>query len=136
MEESIFTKIIKGEIPSHKIYEDDKVIALLDVHPLTPGHTLVVPKVQVDHIWDLERETYAYLFGVTRRLGKHIRTTLQPARVGMVVEGFGVPHVHIHLIPINDSADLKKRQDTSSPINHDALSAMKEKLAVESILNV
>lgn len=136
MEDSIFTKIIKGEIPSYKIYEDDKVIAFLDVHPLSEGHTLVVPKVQVDHIWDLDRDTYRYLFGITKRLGTHIRSTLQPARVGMVVEGFGVPHTHIHLVPIEHGNDLKKPQDLASPIDHDALAVVATKLAVESIFKL
>lgn len=133
MEDSIFTKIIKGEIPNHTVYEDDKVIAFLDVHPLAPGHTLVVPKVQVDHLWDLERDEYAYLMGITRRLGKHLHTVLQPARVGMVVEGFGVPHVHVHLIPINSDEDLKQHQDLAAPIDHDALARMASTVAVSSI---
>lgn len=128
MEDSIFTKIIKGEIPCHKIFENDKVIAFLDVHPLTEGHTLVVPKAQIDHIWDMERDDYAYLWGVTRKLGKHIRKTLGATRVGVVVEGFGVPHVHIHLIPIEHGDDLKKPQDLSGEIDHEALAAVAERL--------
>ena len=128
MEDSVFTKIIKGEIPCHKVFENDKVIAFLDVHPLSEGHTLVVPKVQIDHIWDMERDDYAYLWGVTRKLGKHIRQTLGATRVGVVVEGFGVPHVHIHLVPIEHGDDLKKPQDFSGEIDHEALAAVAERL--------
>lgn len=128
MEDSIFTKIIKGEIPCHKVYEDDAVIAFLDVHPMTEGHTLVVPKQQVDHLWDLDDVTYQHLWSVAKRLGAHIKETLQPTRVGVVVEGFGVPHVHVHLIPIEHSNDLKKPQDTTSEINHGALSVVAQKV--------
>lgn len=128
MEDSIFTKIIKGEIPCHKVYEDDRVIAFLDVHPLREGHTLVVPKKQVDHLWDLDEDTYQYLWAVTKQLGEHIRTVLVPARVGVIVEGFGVPHVHVHLVPIENSEDLKKHQDLSSPIDHESLAAVAGKL--------
>lgn len=131
-QDSIFTKIIKGEIPAYKIYEDEKVIAFLDAFPQTPGHTLVVPKVQVDHIWDLEREDYAYLFGIVRKLGPHIRKTLNATRVGVVVEGFGVPHTHVHLIPIENSDDLKVRHQPGQEIDHESLSKMAETLKVES----
>lgn len=130
MKDSIFTKIINGEIPSHKIYEDDSVIAFLDVHPQNPGHTLVVPKVQVDHIWDLDGVTYRALWEVVRQLGAHIKTTLDSPRVGVVVEGFGVAHAHVHLIPIYQGEDLKKTQDLQSEPDHEALAKMAEMLRV------
>lgn len=136
MQDSIFTKIIKGEIPSHKIYEDDKVIAFLDVHPLKRGHTLVVPKTQVDHIWDLPRDEYAYLMGITRRLGAHLRKKLHVPRVAMVVEGFGVPHAHVHLIPIENEKDLKRVQDIEKEIDHELLAEVAKELVVDSILAV
>lgn len=112
-EPSIFTKIIRGEIPAHKIYEDDRVIAFLDGHPVNEGHTLVVPKIQVDHIWDLSDEDYIYLWMIAKKIGSHIREVAGSPRVGVIVEGFGVPHAHIHLIPIYHSNDLKKPQDHS-----------------------
>lgn len=127
--DSIFTKIIKGEISCHKIYEDDSVIAFLDVHPINPGHTLVVPKIQVDHIWDLDDDNYAYLWAISKKIGRHIRQVVGCSRVGIVVEGFGVPHCHVHLIPIYQGNDLKKAQEgKDSPIDHAALAAMAEKL--------
>lgn len=128
MEDSIFTKIINGEIPSYTIYEDDRVIAILDVHPLNPGHTLVIPKIQIDHIWDLDDDTYSYVWEVSRKLASHIHSVLQPKRVGIVVEGFGVPHTHIHLIPINRGDELKKPQDMTGAIDHDTLAGLAEKL--------
>jgi len=120
-EPSIFTRIINGEIPAHKIYEDDRVIAFLDTHPISEGHTLVVPKKQIDHIWDLEKDDYDYLWDVARKLGLHIREVIDATRVGVIVEGFGVPHAHIHLIPIYHSNDLKKFQDHSIPPDNEAL---------------
>ena len=124
MEESIFTKIIKGEIPAHKIYEDDHVIAILDIHPINPGHMLVIPKKQVDHIWDMPDEDYQYLWGVARQLAIRLRETLQPPRVGVVVEGYGVPHVHIHLIPLLEPEDVKKHQDMTAEPDHEALASI------------
>jgi histidine triad (HIT) family protein len=110
-EPSIFTRIINGEIPAYKIYEDDKVIAVLDIHPIYEGHTLVIPKNQVDHIWDLSPEDYEYLWQVCNKIAAHIREVINPTRVGVVVEGFGVPHCHVHLIPIYHGNDLKKQQE-------------------------
>lgn len=128
MEESIFTKIINGEIPGYTIYEDDKVIAILDVHPLNPGHTLVIPKVQIDHIWDLDDDTYSYVWEVTKKLARHIQSVLQSKRVGIAVEGFGVPHAHVHLIPINHGEELKKPQDMTGAIDHETLADLAEVL--------
>lgn len=129
MEDSIFTKIINGDIPCHKVYEDDRVIAFLDLHPQNPGHTLVVPKTQTDHLWDLSDEDYAYLWQVVRKLGSHIKTTLSSPRVGVVVEGFGVPHVHVHLVPIYHGEELKKPQDMAAEPDHAKLADMARKLS-------
>lgn len=107
-EPSIFTRIISGEIPAHKIYEDDRVIAFLDMHPQTEGHTLVVPKIQVDHIWDMSEDDYEYLWKTAKKIGNHIRKVVESPRIGAVVEGFGVPHAHIHLVPIYRQNDLQK----------------------------
>lgn len=130
MQDSIFTKIIKGDIPAHKVYEDEKVIAFLDIHPINPGHTLVVPKAQIDHLWDMTDDDYHYLWSVAKHIAQHIKDTLQPPRVGVVVEGFGVPHVHIHLIPLLHGNDIKKHQDLDAIPDHGALSAIAEKLSL------
>ena len=107
MEDSIFTKIIRGEIPCHKVYEDEKVFAMLDIDPLADGHVLVFPKKQVDLIWDLEDEDYMYLMKISKDLAQKIQAEMKPIRVGMVVEGFGVPHAHIHVFgyeqPLNET---------------------------------
>lgn len=101
MPDSIFTRIIKGEVPSYKIYEDERVICFLNIRPVTPGHCLVVPKKQIDAIWDLDDEAYLYLWGIAKKVAIHMQQTLGTDRIGVVVKGFDVPHVHIHLIPVN-----------------------------------
>ncbi len=128
MQESIFTKIIKGEIPCHKVYEDEQVLAFLDIHPINPGHTLLIPKKQVDHLWDLDESEYQYIWKIAKQLAGHIQETLQPKRVGVIVEGFGVPHAHIHLIPLIHGNDIKKHQDLEAEPDHEALAAVAEKL--------
>lgn len=128
MEPSIFTKILKGEIPSHKIYEDDKTYAFLDVYPKQPGHVLVIPRQQVDLIWDLDDETYAYLWAVAKKIAKHMTEVLE-RRIGVQVEGIGVPHTHIHLIPFDTTEEFLRRSDMTNEPNHTALAEMAKKLA-------
>ncbi len=129
MPDSIFTQIINGEMPAHKIYEDERVIAFLDIHPINSGHTLVVPKKQIDHIWDLDDDDYFYLWKITKQLGVHIKKVLNSPRVGIVVEGYGVPHVHIHLIPLLNPEDIKRHQDLTAEPDHTELSDIAGKLA-------
>jgi len=99
MQDSIFTKIIKGEIPCHKVYEDEHTLAFLDIEPLAPGHTLVVPKVQVDQVDELPAEDYQALMATVQKVSRHLRTTLGTKRCVIQVLGFDVPHAHIHIIP-------------------------------------
>lgn len=99
MVDTIFTKIIKGEIPSHKIYEDDKTFAFLDIFPVEPGHTLVIPKTPVEFVWDLDSEDYRALMDSVKKLGAHLREAMGVSHVGVKIMGTDVPHVHVHLIP-------------------------------------
>ncbi len=99
---SIFTKIINGEIPSYKIAEDENFFAFLDINPNAKGHTLCVPKKEVDKIMDLDEETYMGLMAFARKVGKAIESTMDCKRVGITVIGLEVPHVHVHLIPLNE----------------------------------
>ncbi|MGX9987441.1 HIT family protein [Soonwooa purpurea] len=103
---SIFTKIINGEIPSYKIAEDDNFIAFLDVMPLVKGHTLVIPKKEVDLIFDLESEDFKNLWGFAQQVAKKIEKAIPCKRVGVAVVGLEVPHAHIHLVPLNAMQDL------------------------------
>lgn len=104
---SVFTKIIQGEIPSFKIAEDADFYAFLDINPNAKGHTLVVPKKEVDKLFDLDEETYTKLFAFSRKVAKAIEKAIPSKRVGLSVIGLEVPHVHVHLIPLNDMADIQ-----------------------------
>jgi histidine triad (HIT) family protein len=128
-EPTIFTKIIRGEIPSYKIYEDDKTFAFLDIHPIQPGHVLVVTKEPVDHIWDLDEATYAHLMSVVKKLALHIRTKMGTKRVASQIVGTDVPHCHVHLIPINTGADFHVKPSEGEP-DHEALAEIAKKLMV------
>ena len=103
---SIFTKIINGELPCYKIVEDDHFIAFLDIDPNVKGHTLCVPKKEVDKLFDLDEETYLGLMQFARKVGLAIEKTLVCNRVGMSVIGLEVPHVHVHLVPLNEMKDM------------------------------
>jgi histidine triad (HIT) family protein len=97
---SIFTQIIKGEIPCYKIYEDDRTFAFLDIHPESKGHVLVVPKTEVDKIYDLSDEDYQALMATVKKLSKHLESKLG-ARILWKVVGTDVPHAHVHLMPLD-----------------------------------
>ena len=103
---SIFTKIIQGEIPSYKIDEDDQHLAFLDAMPLVKGHTLVIPKVETDFIFDLESEAYKNLWGFAQKVAKKMQRTYPEKRIAVAVVGLEVPHAHIHLIPITKMEDI------------------------------
>ncbi|MEI8201594.1 MAG: HIT family protein [Bacteroidota bacterium] len=103
---SIFTKIISGEIPCYKVAEDDKFLAFLDINPLAKGHTLVIPKTEVDDIFQLDPETYAALFLFAQRIAKAMKPHFDCKKIGIAVIGLEVPHAHIHLVPINGVYDI------------------------------
>lgn len=103
---SVFTKIVQGEIPAYKIAEDDKHLAFLDVQPLVKGHTLVIPKREVDLIFDLESEEFKNLWAFAQKVAKQIQAAIPCERVGIAVIGLEVPHAHIHLVPLNSMQDL------------------------------
>lgn len=103
---TIFTKIISGEIPCHKIAENENFLAFLDISPLVKGHTLVIPKNDVDYIFDLEDDTLGGLILFSKQVAKAIKKTIPCNRIGVTVIGLEVPHAHIHLIPINTMSDM------------------------------
>ncbi len=114
---SIFTKIVSGEIPSYKIAEDDNYLAFLDINPNTKGHTLVIPKKEISKLFDLDQKEYLDLMSFSYRVAKAIEKTVPCKRIGMSVIGLEVPHVHVHLIPINTMSDMRfveKEKLTSS----------------------
>jgi len=129
MEDSIFTKIINGEIPCHKIYEDDKTLAILSIAPAAAGHTLVIPKVQYENIWDMQDDDYHYLMSIVKKVGLHLREVTGKDRVGIVVKGFEVPHVHVHLIPVDTHSGVSfDPEDGLKQVDFDSLSPVAEKL--------
>ncbi|HEV7349019.1 HIT family protein [Telluribacter sp.] len=103
---SIFSKIIAGEIPCHKIAETDDFLAFLDVFPVAPGHTLVIPKKEVDYIFDLDEELYVGLMRFARQLAPALEQAVPCRRIGVSVIGLEVPHTHVHLIPLNSMDDM------------------------------
>lgn len=109
---TIFTRIINGEIPCYKIAEDDRYFAFLDINPLRAGHTLVVPKSETDYIFDLDDETLAGLIIFAGKVSKGIREVVPCSRIGLAVIGLEVPHVHIHLVPMDSMEDLNFRNPT------------------------
>lgn len=103
---TIFTKIINGEIPCYKIAEDENYFAFLDINPLTKGHALVVPKIEDDYIFNLDEKTYAGLMLFAKRVAHAIEAAVPCKRVGVAVLGMEVPHVHVHLVPLNSEKDM------------------------------
>lgn len=108
---SIFTKIIKGEIPSYKVAEDEQFYAFLDINPLSKGHTLVVPKHEVDYIFDLEDQYLGALHIFSKKVSKAISAVIPSKRIGIVVYGLDVPHAHIHLIPLIEGNEINFNRD-------------------------
>jgi histidine triad (HIT) family protein len=104
---SIFTKIVNGEIPSYKIAEDDKYLAFLDVNPNAKGHTLCIPKQEIDKIFDMDDELYLGLMKFSKKIAIALEKTVPCKRVGMAVVGLEVPHAHVHLIPLNEMDEMR-----------------------------
>lgn len=107
----IFSKIVAGQIPCYKVAESDNYLAFLDISPLKRGHTLVIPKKEVDYIFDLDKDTYSGLMDFAREVAVAIRKAIPCNRVGVCVIGLEVPHAHVHLIPINSESDMNFRNE-------------------------
>mgnify|MGYP000324308058 CR=1 FL=1 len=119
---SIFTQIIQGNIPCYKVAETDDFLAFLDINPNAKGHTLCIPKKEVNKLFDLDQETYHGLMEFSRKVAKALEKTIICKRIGMSVIGLEVPHVHVHLIPLNHMDDIRFVQKTGmSPLEFEAL---------------
>mgnify|MGYP001558852520 CR=1 FL=1 len=117
MDECIFCKIISGEVPTPKIYEDDEVVAFLDIRPINKGHTLVIPKKHVPDFQKLDDELYISVMKVVKRIASVVEEKLAPKRIGLVIAGWDVPHTHVHVVPMHDYHDItSKRMLESNPV--------------------
>ncbi len=108
---SIFSRIVQGEIPSYKVAEDNRFLSFLDINPLAKGHTLVIPKKEVDNLFDLDDQTYRDLWLFAKKVARAIDKCMPCKRVGVAVVGLEVPHAHIHLVPINDIYDIDFKKE-------------------------
>lgn len=128
-EDSVFTKIIKGEIPCFKVYEDELTLAFLDIHPIQPGHVLVVPKQQVEFVWDLDEATYQAVLATAKKVAIRLRTILGVPYIGEQIVGVDVPHAHVHLVPFSTVDEFRRQPDMSAEPNFAELNEMATKLA-------
>lgn len=103
---SLFTRIVQGEIPCHKILEDENYLAFLDIKPINPGHTLVIPKKEIDNIFDIEDNLLSGLMVFSKKVAQKIKAVMPCVRIGIMVCGLEVPHAHVHLVPINGIGDM------------------------------
>lgn len=126
MPESVFAKIIKGEIPVSKVYEDEQILAFLDIKPINPGHTLVVPKKEVDYFFDLPDDLYHTLMTVCKKIEPAVKKASGAKRVGIAVEGFAVAHAHVHLVPLNAGNELDPHR--AKEASYEELDAMAKKI--------
>ncbi|HET7529032.1 MAG TPA: HIT family protein [Candidatus Saccharimonadales bacterium] len=129
MEETVFTKIIKGEIPSNKVYEDELTYAFLDHNPKTPGHTLVISKMPAPYVWELPDDDYAALMSSVKKVARRIKEVLGPEWVGMQVEGVAVPHAHVHVFPFSSVEEYNQSPDPNKKPSAEELAEMAQKLA-------
>ena len=128
-QDSVFTSIIKGEIPAYKIYEDERTLAFLDIHPIQPGMKLVVSKKQIEQFIDLEPEDYQALWLTVKKVAARMREVFPgKKRIGVQIEGLDVPHVHVKVLPINSGEEFRAAPDMSADPNHEQLKQIAAKL--------
>lgn len=125
---SVFTKIVNGEIPSYKVAEDENYYAFLDIAPMAEGHTLVIPKRESDYIFALDNEEYSGLWSFAKRVAAALEKAVPCKRIGVAVLGMEVPHVHIHLVPLQSEADLDFKKEKLS-LENEEFSRIAEKIA-------
>lgn len=123
---SIFTKIIQGDIPCHKIAENEHFFSFLDIRPIAPGHTLIVPKVEIDRFFDLDNDLLSTIMPFAKPIATAIEAVVPCERVGLMVAGLEVPHAHLHLVPIQGIGDLSFAN--AKPATNDALAAMAKQI--------
>lgn len=131
MEDSIFTKIIKGEIPCHKVYEDERTFAFMDIHPIQTGHVLVVTKAQVPTFLDLEAADSDAFWATIRKIGAKLHEVFpEKKRIGLMIEGLEVDHVHAKLFPIDTGAEFRAEPDMDNEPDHEVLAKLAKEIAL------
>lgn len=125
---SVFTRIIQGELPGHFVWSDEDCVAFLTIEPLAPGHCLVVPREEIDHWVDLPAQTSAHLFRVAQKIGAVLRQEFDSKRAGLMIQGFEVPHTHLHVWPTNSPGDFDLSR--TSPASAEELSTVAERIRV------
>lgn len=128
MNDTIFDRILNGSIPCHKVYEDAKTLAFLDINPVQPGHTLVIPKTPAEFVWDLQPEDYSALMETVQKVAQRIKLVLPASHVGIKVIGVDVPYAHVHLIPFSEVGQYNGAPEKTEP-DHESLSSMAKILA-------
>ena len=130
MQDSIFTQIIKGQIPCHKIYQDDKTFAFLDIHPIQPGHILVVPKAQVNEFQDLSQLDYTALFNTVKLVAHKLKQQYPTKRIGLKIIGEDVPHAHVHVFPFGSISEYNNAPNLTNEPNHAELADIAKQLQI------
>jgi len=125
---SIFTKIVNGEIPCHRVWEDDRHLAFLDVRPWVLGHTLVIPKKEISYLFDLSEEDHAALWTAARHVARRLKEVLEVPRICLGVWGWEVPHAHIHLVPARGMPDYPAPTPMRNPPDQDGMAALAKRL--------
>jgi len=129
MEDCIFCKIVRGVEPAHIIWESNDFLAFLSIHPCNPGHTCLIPKLHIDYVFDLDERLYSRIFQAARQLSQPLKRATDASRIGVAIEGFSVPHVHLHLVPLYHVAELDPHRHIKQ--NHKELAEMAENIARE-----
>lgn len=129
----IFCKIVAHQIPAHTVYEDERMLVFLDIHPIRPGHMLAIPKLHEPDFYKVPADIFAHMMLVVQELATKASTAFQPKKVGLLISGFDVPHTHIHIVPMHESDDITSNRladvDRTDP-THETLAAMAKTLAV------
>lgn len=131
MDDCIFCKIVAGEVPAAKVYEDADILAFLTIEAINPGHTLVIPKRHIESVWDMEDDLYAKNMEIVKKISVALDVAFNPEKVGVMVSGWDVPHAHTHVVPQTERGDITSRkiiEDTTLKLEHDTLNQHAEKI--------
>jgi len=132
MEDSVFAKIVAGDIPCHKIYEDQYTLAFLDIYPKSDGHVMVIPKIRpAEFVWDLDDDVYEHVMRTCKKLALHLRERTGKPYIHEAIVGTDVPYAHVHLIPFTTTADLRTSQRTDIEPDHEAFASLAAKLRLD-----